>query len=338
VHIEEAMKSATRSVLRYPGSKARLARFIADAILLNRLDRPVFVEPFTGGASVSIALLEANIVEEVALNDMDPLLAAFWKCVFSLEDAKWLADTVMEIPLSIEEWERQKTLTPVGVRENALKCLYLNRTSFSGLLHSSAGPIGGRRQTKWTIGCRFNRQKLSSRILELSGLRNRVSAVTQSGWMECCEIWNGAKNVLFYLDPPFYHKADRLYRYTFSNEEHEALRDYMVILKTPWILSYDNAGEIRLLYDRLGLNARIIDNTYCAHPIGGNSFIGREVLYSNLGQLPFPSESQSDHVGLSVRPIVMSGRSGAELVVRLHFQRNQHVGDDEMGEASSVAL
>jgi len=164
------MQKATRSLLRYPGSKARLAGFIAETIMLNGPAQVILVEPFCGGASVSIALLESNLVEEVVINDVDPIIAALWRCVFSADNARWLADAVMKVPLTVEHWQYQKHLRPVNIREAALKCLYLNRTSFSGVLHPRAGPIGGRTQEKWTIGCRFNRERLATRISELSSL------------------------------------------------------------------------------------------------------------------------------------------------------------------------
>ena len=72
-------------------------------------------------------------------------------------------------------------------------------------------------------------------------------------------------------------------------------------LKSAWVLSYDNVKEIRCLYDDTGLNARIIDNTYAAHPVGGNSFVGREIVFSNLEELPVPVADHENHVGLSVR-------------------------------------
>jgi len=298
---EKQIQSATRSILRYPGSKARLAGFIAKTILLNGFHRPIFVEPFCGGASISIALLESNIVREVVINDIDPMVSSLWECVFSINDAKWLAESIMQVPLTLKYWQHQKSLNPTNLRELALKCLYLNRTSFSGILHSSAGPIGGRAQEKWDIGCRFNRKKLSARILELSHLSNRVRTITQNSWRDICEKWRDKEDVFFYLDPPFYNKANRLYRFVFNDAEHQSLCNYLKTLECPWVLSYDNAKEIRGLYDDKKLRARIIDNTYSAHPIGGNSFIGREVVYSNLKGLPLPGDNKSDHVGLSVK-------------------------------------
>jgi DNA adenine methylase len=296
-----AMKNGTRSLLRYPGSKARLTKFIAQAIKLNEYNRPIFVEPFCGGSSVSIALLERDLVEEVIINDIDPIVASLWKCVFSRNNSRWLAEVIMGVPLTLDYWHYQKHLNPKNLREAALKCLYLNRTSFSGVLHDHAGPIGGQSQKNWTIGCRFNREKLSSRILELSQFSKRVRSISHQSWVKVCETWKKEDKAFFYLDPPFYHKAKRLYRFIFNDNEHRLLHEYLNYLQSPWILSYDNAQEVRKLYDDQGFNARIIDNTYSAHPMGGNSFVGREVVYSNLRELPQPLNEESEHSGLSVR-------------------------------------
>lgn len=317
INHEKQIKSSTRSILRYPGSKARLAKFIAHSILVNGLKLSIFVEPFCGGASVSIALLESNIVNEVVINDIDPILASLWKCVFSKEDAKWLENAVMKVPLSLNYWQYQKDLNPKNRRDAALKCLYLNRTSFSGILHPSAGPLGGRSQSRWTIGCRFNRKKLALRISELSHLSTRVIAVTNKPWVDVCETWRRKKGILFYLDPPFYHKAKRLYRFIFDEADHLALSNYLITLENPWLLSYDNTDEINNLYDSTKLTTRIVDNTYSAHPIGGNSHKGREVLYSNLKLLPLPLDESINHVGLSVRKFENKRLPGGNPLTRI---------------------
>jgi DNA adenine methylase len=272
------------------------------------LDGGLFVEPFCGGASVSIALLEADIIEKAVINDLDPLISSLWECVFSPKDAAWLADIIAEVPLTLEHWKYQKNLLPKSVRETALKCLFLNRTSFSGILNKSAGPVGGYSQQKWKLGCRFNREKLSARIIELSGLQRRVT-VTQQPWDKVCNFWGQKDGVVFYLDPPFYHKAKKLYRFTFDESEHEQLSEHLLDFNAPWILSYDNAEEIRRLYGGYYLAARIIDNTYSAHPMGGNSFVGREVLYSNFKCLPSPQSNEAKHQGLSV---ICPSRASAE--------------------------
>ena len=294
------MWSRSRSLMRYPGSKARFAKFIARALRLNGLRDGLFVEPFCGGASVSIALMEQGFVSEIALNDADPAIAAFWDTVFSPTQAKWLAEQVLTVPLTLDEWDRQKRLSPATTREAALRCLYLNRTSFNGILQASGGPIGGRSQINRTLGVRFNRDGLAKRILELAAFSHRVIAVDGDHWHSFLTRFKGHENVVFYLDPPFYHKAERLYSHCFDDDEHRQLRDTLCRYSVPWLLSYDDAPEVRALYANLGLRSRVIDSTYSAHPIGGGSYVGRELLYTNLRCLPAPGLADAEHEGLTV--------------------------------------
>ena len=65
------------SPMRYPGGKARFAQYIWEAIQASRERSEVFVEPFCGGAGVSLALLEKGQVQRIALNDLDSLVSSF---------------------------------------------------------------------------------------------------------------------------------------------------------------------------------------------------------------------------------------------------------------------
>ncbi|HWP19007.1 MAG TPA: DNA adenine methylase [Burkholderiaceae bacterium] len=294
------MSTNTRSILRYPGSKARFCEFIAKTIAMNSAKPRLLVEPFCGGASVSIALLERGHVDEVAINDVDPLIGMLWSVVFSKDDAAWLANQVQTVPLTLDEWRRQKALNPANAREAALKCLFLNRTSFNGIIHK-AGPLGGWGQTGIKIDVRFNREKLATRILELSKLEGAVT-VRNENWRAFCYRYSRNPTAVFYLDPPYYHKAEQLYGHVFDEAAHEELRDYLHGFARPWLLSYDDAQEVRDLYEGMAVNARVIDNSYSTHPLGGCSFIGRELIFTNMKKLPAAYKAHSAHVGLSVKP------------------------------------
>jgi len=50
------------SPLRYPGAKRRLAGYVAEVLRLNSLRPKVLVEPFAGGASVFLQLLNDDLV------------------------------------------------------------------------------------------------------------------------------------------------------------------------------------------------------------------------------------------------------------------------------------
>jgi DNA adenine methylase len=56
------------SPLRYPGGKSRMVSFISRQI---RQGKTTFIEPFCGGSSVGLALLEAGKIEHLILNDLD---------------------------------------------------------------------------------------------------------------------------------------------------------------------------------------------------------------------------------------------------------------------------
>jgi DNA adenine methylase len=308
-----SLSTNTRSILRYPGSKARFCEFIAKTIALNTTVPRIFVEPFCGGASVSIALLEDGVVDRVAINDVDPLIAGLWSVVFSKAGATWLAKQIRTTPLTLDEWRRQKALVPSNEREAALKCLFLNRTSFNGIIHKS-GPLGGWGQVNTKIDVRFNRERLASRVLQLSKFEEVVT-VRNENWRAFCHRYSRNPTAIFYLDPPYFHKAEQLYGHVFDTGTHEELRDYLEGLLRPWLLSYDDAQEIRDLYEDLATNARVIDNTYSTHPLGGSSFVGRELVFTNMKKLPAASKSKAVHVGLSVKPQRKS-RAGVADVLR----------------------
>src|SRR5581483_238853 len=170
------------SPLRYPGGKRRLAPYIAAALAANDIKPEVFVEPFAGGASVALELLDLDLVDRIILGDADPMVAAFWQTVF--EDADWLCRRIESVALDLATWERFKSTRGTSRRHLALTCLYLNRTSFNGALHRRAGPIGGKAQASdYTIGCRFPRERLVKRIRACAALADRVVFVADTDAM-----------------------------------------------------------------------------------------------------------------------------------------------------------
>lgn len=264
---EEKAKMPLRSPLRYPGGKAFLCEYVERFLKLNKLTPELFIEPFAGGASTSLHLLGKGLVKKIALCDKDPLVAGFWQTVFKDEDGDWLRRKVRTTKVTLTEWERQHAKAPKDKRENAWKCLFLNRTSFSGILMTHAGPLGGKAQTSdYTVDCRFYRDTVAQRLKELRGKRTHVVRVAQADWRATLD-WgvqksNGNQSALIYLDPPFFHKAERLYNFVFGMEEHEAVVKRLAELKTPWLLSYDDCEEVVALLKKYGLKHKRISVRY----------------------------------------------------------------------------
>ncbi len=287
--------TAWLSPLRYPGSKRRLAAYLR-AVLAAQEDPPgLFIEPFAGGASVAIQLLGEGSVKRIGLADRDPLVAAFWKTVFF--DSEWLINQVEEIEVSLEGWKEMKARQHergLSCREQALLCLFLNRTSFSGILSDTAGPIGGMSQSsEYTIDCRFPRETLTRRISQLADLSERVAFVWNRTWQQTFAHVRGMqrrgtlpKDVFYYLDPPFFQKADRLYAYFFENGDHGELRDHLLVASEPWLLSYDACPDVLGHYgEEESLSLGIVQLLYNT-PKSGNNGTASEVIVSNLPSLP----------------------------------------------------
>lgn len=286
------------SPLRYPGSKKRLASLICDSLKANGLTPQLYVEPFVGGASVALNLLEEGLVEQVVLMDIDPLVASFWKAVFN--DVDWLLEQIETIPITLEQWKYFKHSVPTDFRSQAMACLFLNRTSFSGILEPGAGPLGGMSQkSSYPIACRFPRRTLIDRILQITRYRERILGVWCCSWdagiqhIRQAQLEGSLPNqhVFFYFDPPFFEKAERLYRFVFKHEDHVLLRNFILELDDPWLLSYDAADEFEELYGEA-----ILQHTNGTHKQHfellyttarqQNPRIAREVILSNLPHLP----------------------------------------------------
>ena len=243
------------SPLRYPGGKLWLVDYIEHVLDANALRPRLFVEPFAGGASVALSLLARDKVDTIGLVDRDPLIAAFWDTVF--HDADWLIEQVATVDITLERWRRYKAAIPHERRERALACLFLNRTSYSGIINRRSGPIGGQAQTsRYTIDCRFPRDTLIERIKRLSMRSERVAFVMCHAWDEGIAHVSrlqesgalSSDEIFYYLDPPFFKKAERLYTHYFQDDDHRDLRDTLVDLKERWVLSYDAGPEVEDLY------------------------------------------------------------------------------------------
>lgn len=70
-----------------------------------------------------------------------------------------------------------------------------------------------------------------------------------------------------------------------TDADHRKLRDFVLTLENPWILSYDDLGRVRELYSEVGAGSTNVEVIYSTSPTGGNR-IGREVILANLGALP----------------------------------------------------
>ncbi|MCW6541002.1 DNA adenine methylase [Yersinia ruckeri] len=243
-------KSIYSTPLRYPGGKGKFAYYLKRLIEANGLNDGHYVEPYAGGAGVALDLLFNEFVSRVHINDLDPAVYSFW-CA-AVNHTEELCSAISKIPVTIEQWEKQrKIINDIdnnSVIDIALATFFLNRTNRSGIL--KAGVIGGKSQNgKWTLDVRFNKPDLISRIQMIGAFSSRINVHNYDAIALMDNVVKSLpKNTLLYLDPPYYHKGSGLYRNYYNHADHVAICKKLSEVEHPWIVSYDNAEEIKEIY------------------------------------------------------------------------------------------
>ena len=239
----------TASPLRYPGGKWRIARFFERLLEVNYAAPPTYLEPFAGGASLALTLLLRGFVSRIFLNDLDPAVHAFWRTV--VNQPTRLIQLIERAPISPNEWRRQRDIYSAGADAGQLALgfafFFLNRTSHSGILNG--GMIGGTSQSgTWKIDARFNRVELVERIRRISEVRKLIQVSGIDG-LEFINQHRGRRaRSLVYLDPPYFNAGRDLYLNAYRPEDHSRVRQAVVSLQAPWVVSYDDVQPIKALY------------------------------------------------------------------------------------------
>lgn len=237
------------SPLRYPGGKKRIAGFIQKVCNDNNLHN-CYIEPFAGGASIALNLLMCGTVRRIILNDKDISIFAFWHSVlFHTEE---LCSMILSCDINLDTWHQQRIIQKNKTNEDLLSLgfatLFLNRTNRSGIL--SAGVIGGQAQSGlYKIDCRFNKHDIVNKIRTISKFKDHIVLYN----LDAIELLHNLRheindNNLFYLDPPYYEKGSCLYLNHYKHSDHEKLIAYILGMNVNWLVSYDEANIIKLLF------------------------------------------------------------------------------------------
>lgn len=227
------------SPLRYPGGKAKLCELLAEVIDRSMSRCSLYIEPFAGGAGAALGLLDAGVVDEALINDLDPRVAAFWRAVFGCPEE--LIALIWRTPVSLESWHRQRGIANDESADDLSRgyaTFFLNRTNRSGIL--GARPIGGLAQDgKWRLDCRFNRRALVDRIRYLKRFRNRVHIGEEDALVLLSAVDDQPRRSFVYADPPYISKSSDLYWGSLSWEDHLRLARILNARNAGWILTYD---------------------------------------------------------------------------------------------------
>lgn len=276
--------------LRYPGAKSKLFEYIRDLINAENLNDYTFIEPYAGSAVLTFLLLENNIIHYAKLNERDPLVYSFWYSV--LNRTEDLVRKIQDTPITLDNWyfysqyKNPDFCLNEDIVDIGFAGLFLNRTSFSGIL--KGGPLGGHGQASaYTIDCRFNKKAIIQSIRFYATFADRIelSNMDALDFMKQETRYRRNLRIFMYIDPPYYEKGKSLYRFYYSDSDHKALASFIRNKTFPWLISYDAAPFIETLYKKSNKISLYLD--YSAK----TSKKGAELLISNL-EIPPVAERQ----------------------------------------------
>ena len=284
--------------LRYPGGKASLLNYIEKFITSNKISVQAILEPYAGSAAISIGLLSKGTISKAYINDSDQMIFAFWKTV--MNNNKELIEMIDSLEVNLDAWFCyrkylvDKPLTKFNEKDVAMAFLFLNRTSYSGIV--KAGPLGGKRQqSRYKIDCRFNKENLKKKIKSIEALSPKVKVFNMDGIQFMKEIIRENEDVLIYADPPYYNVGKLLYNQYFDDNKHIQLADYLKqIEEQPWLLSYNANEFIMNLYSDQKMVPIYLD--YHTGPYRRNIM---EYLFSNRVIPPFEARERIKKVNRS---------------------------------------
>lgn len=267
-----------RSPLRYPGGKTWLIPHIRE--WLSKTGPRVLVEPFAGGAIVSLTAVMEDLVDEAVMIELDHDVAAFWHAALRYGDG--LANRVREFSPTRENLVEWDTTAPQCLEDHGFRTLILNRTRRAGILAPGASFMREGENGKGVLS-RWYPDTLAARLSAISGVADRLTFFEGDGLSALPALLHGwGKRAAVFVDPPYTapsgkRAGSRLYT---ADVDHERLFSLLARHSANFVMTYDNAPGILSLVDRYGFYAVAVEMKSAHHRLMRELVITRDPMFS----------------------------------------------------------
>jgi DNA adenine methylase len=272
-----------RSPFRYPGGKTWFVPTFRRWIASMNTKPGILVEPFAGGGIISLTALFENLVERVAMVELDDEIAAVWEALVK-GDAEWLANRILTFHLTKEAVLEELQKTPTTIREKAFQTILKNRTLHGGILAEGSRFIKYGESGKG-IGSRWYPKTLAHRLLNLNHVVSRIDFRCDDGLKVMAEF-SANEEAVYFIDPPYTaggkKAGKRLYKH--HQLDHEYLFTMCESLRGDFLMTYDEAEEVKGMARRHGFQMRLIPMKNTHHATMTELVIGRDLSW--LDELP----------------------------------------------------
>jgi len=241
-------------MLRYPGGKLRLQKRINPLIKIaypeSYQSEWVVSEPFTGGGGSLINMAEDFPLWKFHLNDSNPEIASLWTFFSQATDSDFnlLYDRIRSQEVTVKTYKEIFDSQPTDHIGMAFKIIFLNKTSYSGIV-TLARPIGGWGQkSKWPVDIYWTPENI---VKKIKRARNALAGRILSVSVEDFETFLTRVPYDFsYCDPPYIAFGKIWYSCKFGMHDLGRLKR---TLQSRWCLSIDRIPETELLFNDCNL-------------------------------------------------------------------------------------
>lgn len=267
-----------RSPFRYPGGKTWFVPTFRKWIDSLRTKPRLLIEPFAGGGIISLTALFENLVDRVVMVELDEEVAAVWQSV-ARGDAEWIADQILKFDLTKEAVIAEISKYPVGIKDRAFQVLLKNRTFHGGILADGATFVKHGENGKG-IRSRWYPQTLAKRFIHLDFVVSRIDFRCTDG-LKVMQEFAPEQSAVYFIDPPYTaggkKAGKRLYKH--CELDHEELFRICGTLKGDFLMTYDDAEEVKQMARKHGFEMRLISMTNTHHATMKELVIGRNLSW-----------------------------------------------------------
>lgn len=242
-----------RSPFRYPGGKTWLIPTVRQWLKQEGKIAKELIEPFAGGAIVSLTAAFEKMAEHITMVEMDKEIAAVWEVILNGKN-KWLADKIYSYNLTHANVKAELANPNKQLQDIAFCTILKNRVFHGGILAKGSGMIKNGENGKG-IASRWYPKTLRDRILAINYVKDKITFIAGDAF-EVLEQNLNNKSAYFFIDPPYTIAGKRLY--TYFDIDHERLFELTAQLKGKFMLTYDDTTEIRELAKKYNLQFRTI--------------------------------------------------------------------------------
>jgi DNA adenine methylase len=267
-----------RSPFRYPGGKTWFVPIFRDWIEKCYPKPEILVEPFAGGGIISLTALFEHLVSRVVMVEIDEDIAAVWESVVA-GHTEWLAKRILSFQLTKESVIEEISRTDVDIKEKAFQTILKNRTFHGGILAEGSGFLKYGENGKG-ICSRWYPRTLARRFMDLRLVADRITYRRDDG-LEVIREYSHGKNVVFFIDPPYTaggkKAGKRLYRH--CTLDHNRLFTLCESIKGDFLMTYDNAEEVKAMARSHGFQMRLVPMTNTHHARMDELVIGKDLSW-----------------------------------------------------------